>query len=374
MITVLNPEADVQDLVLSLNFEGGVYILPVHLNAGATYMVNVGDIISMQEPDSQGSKIPPDTTYGTATISGKGGFADPITVGVSIGVFNVNTATCGTRCPTCFGYTDFFVQPINSSALPGTNASFRSMAMGQDNFLRDVSTMPGVNWSSSNSVVAQSQGGGIFTGETAGSFLALASGFLLTYPQDCAGTGSPCPTDFFNGDYPGTVGAASPIQHSYPYPPLTSCRVSNPFDAIVGTGKTHKAQDTVAPNIRVGTPVFAPESGTIVAHRSGQPHDPRTAKQCSGQGTPADFVQLLGSDGSFTTFVHVTILASLSNGSTVSGGQEIGTIDLSGCTSAEHTHVIRRVGGIPVNFTMPCDNSHFDNPTGYYDDSDSTIP
>jgi murein DD-endopeptidase MepM/ murein hydrolase activator NlpD len=61
-------------------------------------------------------------------------------------------------------------------------------------------------------------------------------------------------------------------------------------------------------------------------------------------------------------------------GTHVTGGQQIGTIDISGCTSAPHTHIQRKVSGVLVNFTMPCDNSHFDNPSGYYDDSDGTWP
>jgi hypothetical protein len=46
----------------------------------------------------------------------------------------------------------------------------------------------------------------------------------------------------------------------------------------------------------------------------------------------------------------------------------------SGCTSGPHTHVQRKVNGVLVNFTMPCNNSHFDDPSTYYDDSDGTWP
>jgi hypothetical protein len=37
-------------------------------------------------------------------------------------------------------------------------------------------------------------------------------------------------------------------------------------------------------------------------------------------------------------------------------------------------HPARKLNGVLVNFTMPCDNSHFDDPSGYYDDSDGTWP
>jgi hypothetical protein len=55
-------------------------------------------------------------------------------------------------------------------------------------------------------------------------------------------------------------------------------------------------------------------------------------------------------------------------------GQQIGTIDISRCASAPHTHIQRKVSGVFINFTMPCDNSHSDDPSGYYDDSDGTWP
>jgi hypothetical protein len=40
--------------------------------------------------------------------------------------------------------------------------------------------------------------------------------------------------------------------------------------------------------------------------------------------------------------------------------------------SGPHTHIQRRVAGVLTNFKTPCDNSHFDNPLYYDDDSDGT--
>lgn len=107
---------------------------------------------------------------------------------------------------------------------------------------------------------------------------------------------------------------------------------------------------------------------------TGKPHDPRPTSQCAGQNSPADFIEIRSdSDQALTRLYHVTILSTLATvGTHVTGGQQIGTIDLSGCTSAAHTHIQRKIGGVLVNFTRPCDNSHFDDPSTFYDDSDGT--
>jgi hypothetical protein len=105
-------------------------------------------------------------------------------------------------------------------------------------------------------------------------------------------------------------------------------------------------------NIQVGTPVFAPETGNITRFVQNQPHDPRPVKRLNSSVPRAN---------------------AATNPSHVTGGQQIGTIDISGCTSAPHTHIQRKRNGVLVNFTIPCDNSHFDDPSTYYDDSDGTF-
>jgi len=40
-----------------------------------------------------------------------------------------------------------------------------------------------------------------------------------------------------------------------------------------------------------------------------------------------------------------------------------------GYTGAPHVHINRKRARKIVNFTIPCDNSHFDS-SGFYDDSD----
>ncbi|MGH9395361.1 MAG: M23 family metallopeptidase [Terriglobia bacterium] len=137
------------------------------------------------------------------------------------------------------------------------------------------------------------------------------------------------------------------------------------------TGAKHRAQDTTANGLAVGSPVYAAEGGTVLVIQSGYSHVNEPVSQCAGQGFHANYIEIKSSDGSLVTrYVHVTPLTKLSVGQTVNTGDQIGTIDISGCTSGPHTHISARLNGSIINFTLPCDNSHFDDPSTWYDDSD----
>ena len=212
MISLLNLGENDQDLSITFFFDAGKYRLPMHLNAGGSTMLNVSDIIAMQQPDSDGNKIPPGTLHGTAVLSGASGYPEWMKVGV--GVFNVSTATCGNTCPTCFGYSAFQVLPYNSStstASVGGTAIFQAWAFGQDNLWHNVSTsIPNngvyVTWSSSNTNVATSQGQGNFTGVADGGFSAQSDATLLDEYADCPeGSHTPCPSSPYFGSAGGTI-------------------------------------------------------------------------------------------------------------------------------------------------------------------------
>ena len=165
----------------------------------------------------------------------------------------------------------------------------------------------------------------------------------------------------------------TPSSHTYPNAPIsTNCRVSTPFDAIINTTTRaiHAAQDisNTTHDLQVGAPVYAPEGGTVHI-QGGYPHINEPASQCAGQHYPANYINITDANGNRTRLVHVTALPGLSEGQTVSAGQQVGTVDNSGCTSGPHVHMSRKQAGTVVNFTIPCDNSHFDS-SGFYDDSD----
>ena len=105
-----------QDLSITFYFDGGHYKLPVHLKANASAMFNASDIIMMQQPDAEGNNIPRGTLHGTAVLSAASADPEWINVGVSVGIFNVSTATRLGRCPHCPTYNDFKVLPYLCSA------------------------------------------------------------------------------------------------------------------------------------------------------------------------------------------------------------------------------------------------------------------
>jgi hypothetical protein len=211
MISLLNLGDNDQDLAITFFFDGGRYWLPVELKSGGSAMVNVSDIIGMQQPDPDGHLIPPGTLHGSAVLSGASGYPEWINVGVSVDVINVSTATCGTKCPTCFGYSDFQVQGVNSTAPVGGTATFKALALGQNGVWTDVTRGNPANgvivvWSSDNSNVATSQGAGAFTGVNSGGFNAIANATLLDENPDCPeGYNQPCPSSPYVGSAGGTV-------------------------------------------------------------------------------------------------------------------------------------------------------------------------
>jgi murein DD-endopeptidase MepM/ murein hydrolase activator NlpD len=172
----------------------------------------------------------------------------------------------------------------------------------------------------------------------------------------------------------GSGNGLTPSSHTYPNPPISpNCQVRTPFDAIINktTGAIHAAQDirNTTHDIQVGAPVYAPEGGTVHI-QSGYPHINQPVTQCAGQGYHANYIEITDGSGNRTRLVHVTALPGLAEHQPVNAGDQVGTVDMSGCTDAPHVNMSRKQAGQIVNFTITgCDNSHFDA-SGFYDDSD----
>jgi hypothetical protein len=217
----------------------------------------------------------------------------------------------------------------------------------------------------------------MYYGSSAGSFDGTASINVLSPDSSDCVMGQPCPTDPWQPTNPGTVDNLTPSQHTYPNNPLGSpCRVSTCFDCVINTKTqaTHKAQDvalTTKGALQVGAPVYAAEAGKVGRYLSGQPHASSDASTCAGQHYKANYVEITGSDGAITRYVHVS--PTVTQGP-VTAGQQIGTVDISGCTTGPHTHIERWLNGVRVNFTLPCDNSHFDPADSWVDDTDGVTP
>jgi len=168
---------------------------------------------------------------------------------------------------------------------------------------------------------------------------------------------------FYDKGGSGPVASYTSVQHNYPGNPLpTACWISQFFDHVTN-GKVHRAQDVVNSNSTnnagikppYGTAVYAAEGGTVAAEASGNGPATQGYPGCAGQNVPANFVQIKGNDGYFTSYVHVTPTVAI--GVPTSAGQQIGVTDNSGCQSGGHIHMVRRdPNKNPVNFTIPCVN------------------
>ncbi|KFM99591.1 M23 family peptidase [Bacillus clarus] len=121
--------------------------------------------------------------------------------------------------------------------------------------------------------------------------------------------------------------------YSYPGFPL-----SGRITAIKGCGSTHSgALDLTVPNIKIGTPVYAAESGYINVLSYG--HE---SCGCSNVCNYGNFVSIRSNNDHFITqYVHVTPLPGLKLKDQVSVGQQIGTVDISGSSCSPHVHMAR---------------------------------
>jgi murein DD-endopeptidase MepM/ murein hydrolase activator NlpD len=215
-------------------------------------------------------------------------------------------------------------------------------------------------WSSSNTGVATVS---LVNGAGNVSCIAPGSATISAFVRlEEGGTWPKCTLQGFN---PGAgVLVETPIQHNYPNRPFSNaCRISQFFDHIGANGKKHDAQDVVLDNGKgagstpaLGTPVYAVESGKVVVVVSGNGPASQPFPQCQGVGSAGNYVKVQNTtDKYFTVYFHVKPIVTV--GQTVTVGQEIGTIDNSGCQSGPHLHVARKdPNGNPVNFTLPCVN------------------
>jgi hypothetical protein len=166
MVTVWNPADEAQDFTFTLLFEGGHYLLPLHMQARETRSFNVSEIIQNQVPDAEGNVIPPSIRQGTAKIGGSQAENEYILIAVDAAVYNVRKATCGVICLTCNGYTNSAVV-LSSFSVPVTGTN-QLVLYGTLN-TGGQSEMYGT-WSSSKTTVATvGSSNGIATGVGAGS-------------------------------------------------------------------------------------------------------------------------------------------------------------------------------------------------------------
>jgi murein DD-endopeptidase MepM/ murein hydrolase activator NlpD len=311
-------------------------------------------------------------SQGSAVIENAKGFNQTVEAGICTGVYNVQTGTCNPPCTNCEGVTAVDVTPNPADCPVGQKMQLTATAYYYNGSYQNITNTS--QWSSSDTSLATVNSSGLMTGVSSGSPTITAT--LQNAPVggrvcNCIG----CPP---NRNYPGITSAVTytAIQHSYSVNPLSKpCWVSQFFDNISYHGTPHHAEDVVYDNGKgtggvrppYGTPVYAMEAGKVVAAPGNNSPASQGYPACIGTGSPGNYVKIqavasnicAGSsgDGYSTIYFHVKPLATISVGQCVTAGQQIGTLDNSGCQSGAHTHIARKnSSGIPVNFTLPCTN------------------
>ena len=194
MITVWNYRASPQDLVLTLHYEGGQYVLPLHLGARESYNLDMMSLIRSEVPDAAGTLIPSNITNGSAVLSGIKNQLQSVSVAVAASVFNVRNATCGEICNTCNGVTS---AQFNSSSYPlPMNGSVQTTVTVTMN-TGETETNPPGQWETGDASIATVNSSGNVTGVYPG--VTNVQEVLVSMPVDagtiCSQQYVPCPTE-----------------------------------------------------------------------------------------------------------------------------------------------------------------------------------
>jgi len=120
-----------------------------------------------------------------------------------------------------------------------------------------------------------------------------------------------------------------------------SGRLTSPFGPR--WGRNHNGVDLAG---SVGSPIVAARSGIVITANAGC-H--RTSSWGCGGGF-GNYITIAHNDGFATIYAHLSTL-SVSSGSIVSAGEQIGTVGNSGNSYGPHLHFETRQAGVPRN---PC--------------------
>jgi peptidase M23-like protein len=354
------------------------YLTSLQLAPRETRAINIRELRDAQVADFQGNKIPASVADGSVNWVR----LDSVPVEGRLLVIqrqqgmasNYDCTTC--YCPAVF--TALAVAPGSFGLIPtayqnvGSTATYHDCNTG--NFYYDVTA--GSSWSSNNTPVIQMDSTVHYRADAMSPGTANVTGGYTDCFQFDTNPDLNCPCITWHTYSASGAGVAdTAIQHNYPRNPLPSpCFISSFFDAVRAGGHVHKSEDvvcddgthkhgTIPPS---GTPVTAMEAGTVVFAEGTNGPASEGYPACNvPTGTHAgNYVKIQTSDNYFTIYFHVH--PSVSKGQSVVAGQQIGTLDNSGCQSHAHLHVARKnPSNVPVNFTLPCANQ---TPVGsFYD-------
>jgi hypothetical protein len=211
MVTVWNPADEDQDLLFTLFFSGGRYLVPLHLGPRVTRTFNISEIIHSQIPDAEGNVIPVSVHEGSAQISGSQEELESILVAIDVGTYNVRKATCIRYCIQCTGLlltvSPSQLSPSPFNIVPGNTVQETFTRQSNDGTWHDVTSSS--TWTTSNSSVATVNSTGLVTAKAAGSFTVQALHYDKEAAQICRTETPPspgnCPSSAYLGQGSGKV-------------------------------------------------------------------------------------------------------------------------------------------------------------------------
>jgi len=121
MYSVWNPTAQPEDLMVTIFFEpGGIYRYPLHLEANASVMISMLELVRKGDADAEGHMIPANTRMGSLKIAGTSpDIRDLVTFVVSAGIYNPVAGTCCPPYITCYGSTGGEIVPATFTIAVG---------------------------------------------------------------------------------------------------------------------------------------------------------------------------------------------------------------------------------------------------------------
>ena len=297
MITLWNPADESQDFKITLFFDGGHYILPLHLEPRATGAFNISELLQ-GGPDAEGNIVPASVHEGSMRINGSVAENQEILIAMASGVYNVRKATCGGGCQTCDGYSDAYVQAGTFGVWVNSTNQLNFMGVKITGGTYNL----GGTWSSSKTSVATiGSGTGLAKGVAAGA--AMMSVYVDNLPvsagQLCGGES--CPTDPFVGQSAATVRipTSSSIVSTTSSGPATNCAAhqagwsrqvlkivtdQNAADIVLYGQNLDETVTVTSPN-QLNT-TGTPQTGTAITNSDGEFSDTFfvCSPNCPGSG------------------------------------------------------------------------------------------
>ena len=232
MASLWNPSASAEDVVVTLNYAlgSGVYHFRVHLAAHATASLDIQDLITDQSPDADGNVLPHAVQEGSLSFHSASGLNVPVFLNVSVGSFNVITATCEDYDIWCDGYvsgSELVLTPNPLAVSSGQSGSINVEGYysdGEDDPDGSLTDVGDATLSSSNTGVATVSGDAV-TGVSAGSATISATAELLVAGSYFGDEESDC------GDVQETeeFGGSGGVTVTDPNPVITGITPAGPF-------------------------------------------------------------------------------------------------------------------------------------------------